>query len=251
MYTFPRYTTVADASLDEWSENKKDWDVVLDEYTKKLKKCTFQGPERQQIRHKQRGMLLARDRVAFLLDEDSPFLEVCSFAGLDIEDGSPCASLVAGIGLVSGRMCMILAHIPTIYGGSWTPATVWKQNRIIEISMNHRLPLISLVHSAGVFLPSQFKVFHTGGNLFRDLARKSQMGAPSCAIVFGSSTAGGAYHPGMSDYTIFVEAQAMTALGGPALVKMATGEQTTNEEVGGAKMHSEISGLSDGLATDE
>ncbi|KAG7044797.1 acetyl propionyl carboxylase [Colletotrichum scovillei] len=144
-----------------------------------------------------------------------------------------------------------MSHIPTQSGGAWNEMTVLKVNRILEIGFENDLPLISLVQSAGVFLPQQFRVFHKGGQLFRDLAIRSQQGKPSCAIVFGSSTAGGAYHPALSDYTIFVENQAQVFLGGPPLVKMATSEVVTAEELGGAKIHASITGLADQIAMDE
>ncbi|KAH0836933.1 hypothetical protein FOPE_04876 [Fonsecaea pedrosoi] len=121
----------------------------------------------------------------------------------------------------------------------------------MEIGLENDLPLISLVQSAGVFLPQQFRVFHKGGELFRDLSLRSQRGRPSCAIVFGSSTAGGAYHPALSDYTIFVEDQAQVFLGGPPLVKMATGETVDAEDLGGARVHGTVTGLADQIASDE
>jgi acetyl-CoA carboxylase carboxyltransferase component len=129
--------------------------------------------------------------------------------------------------------------------------TVLKQNRVTAIATENRLPIIALVQSAGVFLPQQFRVVHAGGQIFRDLAVRSQEGLPSCAVVFGSSTAGGAYHPALSDYTIFVEKQAQVFLGGPPLVKMATGEIINAEELGGAKIHASLTGLADQIATDE
>ncbi|KAG0648041.1 acetyl-CoA carboxylase [Hyphodiscus hymeniophilus] len=206
-------------------------------------------------------------RVHLLRDPGSPFLEVCAFAGHMLEDSSPSASLVAGIGVVSGVICMILAHIPSLQGGAWNEYTgyhfpsacpaifltipVLKQNRITAIASENNLPLIALVQSAGVFLPQQFRVFHKGGQIFRDLAVRSKNGQSSCAVVFGSSTAGGAYHPALSDYTIFVQDQAQVFLGGPPLVKMATGEIANAEDLGGADMHSSVTGLSDQLATDE
>ena len=249
---FQRHASIGlERNSPEYQSNLKDWERVLEQYEVSQEDIVFEGQSQQQQRHRDRGMLLARDRVALLLDPDSPFLELCAYAGYKLPNGSIAGTLVAGIGLVSECMCMIMAHIPTLSGGSWTPATVQKQSRILEIASQNKLPLISLVHSAGVFLPSQFDVFHPGGTLFKRLAQRSQAGEPNCAIVFGSSTAGGAYHPGMSDYTIFIEGQAMTALGGSALVQMATGEVVQNEELGGARMHSEVSGLSDQLALDE
>jgi acetyl-CoA carboxylase carboxyltransferase component len=198
-----------------------------------------------------------------LLDPDSPFLELCIFAGYQQSGSSPCASVVAGIGVVryssaiallthySGIKCVVSASIPTIEGGSSNAFSVLKGMRLANIAETNNLPSISLVQTAGASLPQQFRVFHTGGQSFRNTAIRSERGCPTCSVVFGSSTAGGAYAPGMSDYTIFVEKQAQVFLGGPPLVKMATGEVNTAEELGGAEMHSKVSGLADQMARDE
>src|SRR5271170_6122138 len=146
---------------------------------------------------------------------------------------------------------MVTSSIPTIEGGSSNAFTVLKGARLSNISQTNNLPTISLVQTAGASLPQQFRVFHTGGRSFRDLSISSELGSPTCSIVFGSSTAGGAYAPGMSDYTIFVDRQAQVFLGGPPLVRMATGEVSTAEELGGAEMHSKVSGLADQMARDE
>ncbi|KEZ45097.1 Methylcrotonoyl-CoA carboxylase [Scedosporium apiospermum] len=168
-----------------------------------------------------------------------------------MDDSSPAASLVAGIGKVCGRAYLVLSHIPTLSEGARNELTVLKQNRVTQMATENDLPMIDLVQSAGVFLPQQFKVFHKRGQIFRDLAIRSAQGKPNCTVVFGSSTAGGAYHPAMSDYTIFVENQAQVFLGGPPLVKMATGEVVDAETLGGAKMHASITGLADRTASDE
>ncbi|KEZ43095.1 hypothetical protein SAPIO_CDS4968 [Scedosporium apiospermum] len=215
----------------------KAWEALLEQHSQALETASSEGTAASQQRHRSRGQLLARERVNLLLDSDSPFLELCALAGHDLEDSSPCASLVAGIGTVSG--------------GAWNELTVLKQNRVTQIATENDLPMIGLVQSAGVFLPQQFKVFHKGGQIFRDLATRSAQGKPNCTVVFGSSTAGGAYHPAMSDYTIFVENQAQVFLGGPPLVKMATGEIVDAETLGGAKMHGTVTGLADQIATDE
>jgi len=146
---------------------------------------------------------------------------------------------------------MVSSSIPTIEGGSSNAFSVLKGTRIASIAQTNDLPMISLVQTAGASLPQQFQVFHPGGRSFRDTAVRSELGTPTCSVVFGSSTAGGAYAPGMSDYSIFVEKQAQVFLGGPPLVKMATGEVSTAEELGGAEMHSKISGLADQMARDE
>ncbi|KAF7561554.1 hypothetical protein G7046_g2583 [Stylonectria norvegica] len=236
MQQFPVGKSTVDLRVGDYPANRQKWEAVLAEFDQKLKQVSSEG---------------TRDRIALLLDSGSPFLELGAFAGFEIEGSNRCANLIAGIGLVSGRICLIMSHIPTQSGGSWNEMTVIKVNRIMEIGMENDLPLISLVQSAGVFLPQQFRVFHKGGQLFRDLAIRSQQGKPSCAIVFGSSTAGGAYHPALSDYTIFVENQAQVFLGGPPLVKMATGEIIEAEELGGASIHATVTGLADQIALDE
>jgi acetyl-CoA carboxylase carboxyltransferase component len=146
---------------------------------------------------------------------------------------------------------MVTGSIPTIEGGSSNAFTVLKGTRLSDIALKNNLPSIAFTQTAGASLPQQFRVFHTGGRSFRDVTIRSQAGTPTCNVVFGSSTAGGAYSPGMSDYTIFVERQAQVFLGGPPLVKMATGEVSTAEELGGAEMHARVSGLADQMARDE
>lgn len=146
---------------------------------------------------------------------------------------------------------MMISHIPTLSGGAWTEYTIVKHNRMTEIANEKDLPIIALVQAAGVFLPQQFRVFHKARQMFRDLALRSQNQKPSCATVFGSSTTGGAYQPALSDYTMFVDGQAQVFLGGPPLVKMATGEVVNAKELGGAKVHGTVIGLADQIAADE
>ncbi|OGE51477.1 hypothetical protein PENARI_c013G03228 [Penicillium arizonense] len=249
--SFPVLTANLDLRGELFQANKNSWVPVLKRFEEALKQVSAEGNEVSLKRHQTRGQLLPRDRVALLLDQDSPFLELGAFAGFENNDSTPCANLISGIGNVCGRPCLLMSHIPTQSGGAWNEMTVLKVNRMMEIAFENDLPLISLVQSAGVFLPQQFRVFHKGGQLFRDLAVRTQHGKPSCAIVFGSSTAGGAYHPALSDYTIFVENQAQAFLGGPPLVKMATGEVIGAEELGGAKVHAVTTGLADQIASDE
>ncbi|KIW58077.1 hypothetical protein PV05_02627 [Exophiala xenobiotica] len=249
--SFPVVDSVLDLQQPQYKLNRDAWTQVMDEFAVNLKSTTSQGSTQSINRHEDRGQLLARDRIALLLDPGSSFLELGSFAGFGLEDSSPCASLLAGIGSINGRICLILSHIATQSGGAWNELTVLKQNRVTEIANENDLPLIALVQSAGVFLPQQFRVFHKGGQIFRDLAVRTQNGQSSCAVVFGSSTAGGAYHPALSDYTIFVENQAQVFLAGPPLVKMATGEAIGAEELGGARVHGSITGLADHVAVDE
>jgi acetyl-CoA carboxylase carboxyltransferase component len=201
-------------------------------------------------RHRQRGKLTARERIELLVDPDSPFLELSPLAGWGT--GFPVGgSVVTGIGVVSGAECVLIASDPTVRGGSTNPWTLRKSLRAAQIALANRLPLINLVESGGADLPTQKEIFIPGGQIFRDLTRMSAAGIPTIALVFGSSTAGGAYLPGMSDYVVMVEGRAKVFLGGPPLVKMATGEQSDDESLGGARMHARTSGLADYLAADE
>ena len=250
-HTFPIVAAALDLRGEQYAENRNSWTPVIERHEASLQQVASEGSSESTSRHQFRGQILARDRIALLLDPGSPFLELAPFAGFQLKDSNNCANLIAGIGCVSGRLCLVLSHIPTQSGGAWNELTVRKQNRVTEIATENRLPIVGLVQSAGVFLPQQFRVFHIGGQIFRDLAQRSHLGLASCAVVFGSSTAGGAYHPALSDYTIFVGNQAQVFLGGPPLVKMATGEIVDAEELGGAKMHATVTGLADQLAVDE
>lgn len=245
------FSTKVQTQSEDYKNNETGWISLLEDLRAKTAYSQQQGSSVYQERHMSRGMLLARDRVAFLLDEESPFLELQPFIGLDLPDEPPCANLIAGIGTVVGRTVMVVSHIPTSNAGAWSEYMVKKQIRIMEIATENSLPIIALVQSAGVYLPNQFTIFHPGGQLFRDLVNHALGGNHSCSIVFGSGTAGGAYQPGLSSHTIFVDKQAQVFLGGPPLVEQATGEKISAEDLGGAQMHSKISGLSDILASDE
>jgi acetyl-CoA carboxylase carboxyltransferase component len=201
-------------------------------------------------RHRTRGKLLARERIELLLDPDTPFLELSPLAayGSDYPVG---ASMVTGIGVIEGTECVITANDPTVRGGASNPWTLKKALRANEIAFANRLPLVNLVESGGADLPSQKEIFIPGGALFRDLTRLSAAGIPTVAVVFGNSTAGGAYVPGMSDHVIMVKERSKVFLGGPPLVKMATGEISDDESLGGADMHARTSGLADYFALDE
>ena len=249
--TFPQHVSKVIKGSDDYKSNVTAWEGVLRRFHDALKATGSQGTNDALKKHTSRGQLLARDRVSLLLDEQSPFLELCAFAGYGNELSSPAASLVTGIGLINNVPTMVIAHIPSLNGGAWNEFTVKKQNRVTEIATENNLPIIALVQSAGVFLPLQFHVFHYGGTIFRDLSRRTMNGRSSCAVVFGSSTAGGAYHPALSDYSIFVKDHARVFLGGPPLVKMATGEVVDAEDLGGAEMHAAVTGLADQLAIDE
>ena len=201
-------------------------------------------------RHRARGKLLARERIELLLDPDTPFLELSPLAawGSAYPVG---ASMITGIGVIEGTECVITANDPTVRGGASNPWTLKKALRANEIAFANRLPVVNLVESGGADLPSQKEIFIPGGALFRDLTRLSAAGIPTIAVVFGNSTAGGAYVPGMSDHVIMVKERSKVFLGGPPLVKMATGEESDDESLGGADMHARISGLADYFALDE
>ena len=216
-----------------------------------LARSTLGGGEKYVKRHRSRGRLLPRERIDMLLDEGSYFLEIAPLAGIGVQNEFVGAGVVGGIGLVSGRQCLIVANEATVKGGAVSEIGQLKHRRLADIGAQNRLPAISLVESAGADLPVQSKIFVPGGRGFREITRRSRQRIPSVSVVFGNSTAGGAYTPGMSDYIVMVKGQAQVFLGGPPLVKMATGEVVDEESLGGAEMHSRISGLSDYLAEDE
>lgn len=201
-------------------------------------------------RHRKRGKLTARERIDLLLDRDAPFLELAPYAGYGSQF-KVGGSAVAGIGIVEGVECMIIANDPTVKGGSTNPSGLKKSLRMHEIAIQNRLPVISLVESGGADLPTQKDIFIPGGATFRNLTRLSAAGIPTIAIVFGNSTAGGAYLPGMSDHVVMIEERSKVFLAGPPLVKAATGEESDDESLGGAGMHARVSGLADYYAVDE
>jgi acetyl-CoA carboxylase carboxyltransferase component len=223
---------------------------LLEELSEQLAQSRAGGGERYVARHQARGKLLARERIELLLDLDAPFLELSPLAawGTDFHVG---ASVVTGIGAVCGVECVIVANDPTVRGGATNPYGLRKTLRAMEIAERNRLPLVQLIESGGADLPTQAEIFIPGGAVFRDLTRLSRAGIPTVALVFGNSTAGGAYVPGMSDHTVMVAERAKVFLGGPPLVKVATGEDAGEEELGGAEMHARTSGLADLLAADE
>ena len=213
-------------------------------------KAVAGGGEKAVARHHARGKLLPRERIEFLIDPGSAFLELSPLAGWG-SDFNVGASVVTGIGVVEGVECLITANDPSVKGGASNPWTVKKGFRAAQIAEENNLPTISLVESGGADLPTQKEIFIPGGKVFRDLTRASARRQPTIALVFGNSTAGGAYIPGMSDYTVMVKEGAKVFLGGPPLVKMATGEESDDESLGGAEMHARTSGLADYLAADE
>ncbi|WP_181613936.1 acyl-CoA carboxylase subunit beta [Nonomuraea soli] len=222
----------------------------LAELSGELAKATEGGGPKYVERHRRRGKLLARERIELLIDPDSPFLELSPLAawGSDFPVG---ASVVTGIGVIEGVECLITANDPTVRGGASNPWTLKKTLRAADIALQNRLPYVNLVESGGADLPTQKEIFIPGGRIFRDLTRLSAAGIPTIALVFGNSTAGGAYVPGMSDHVVMVKERAKVFLGGPPLVKMATGEESDDESLGGAEMHARVSGLADYLAADE
>jgi len=246
--------TVLPSALDtrgeQYRTNRAASLAVLDQLDEQLELARAGGGERYAARHRDRGRLLARERIELLLDRDAAFLELSSLAAWGTEFAVG-ASVVSGIGVVSGVECVLLAHDPTVRGGAMNPHSLKKTLRALEIAKRNRLPVVNLVESGGADLPSQADLFVRAGQIFHDLTELSSMGVPTIALVFGNSTAGGAYVPGMCDYSVLVDRQAKVFLGGPPLVKMATGEDADDEELGGAAMHARVSGVADHFAVDE
>lgn len=237
---------------DSYKQNYEKMLALCKKLELHMEASRFQGKESQIERARKRGKLLARERIELLLDQDSPFLELMPLAGLETKGGfGPGGTNVSGIGLVCGKLCMINSNVGTRKGGAVDFVTTFKSLRLGQIARENRLPSINLVESGGANLPDQAKIFNYGGESFREITRRSEMGIPTISIVFGNATAGGAYVPGMSDFAIFQKKTAKVFLAGPPLVKMATNEEATDEELGGAEMHSRISGVSDYLAEDE
>jgi acetyl-CoA carboxylase carboxyltransferase component len=239
-----------DVASEEYQHNRKHLLVLLGELGEELAKTVAGGGPASVERHHARGRMTARERIELLVDPEASFLELSPLAGwgTGFEVG---ASIVTGVGVVSGVECMVIAHDPTVRGGAMNPYTLRKNLRALEIARVNRLPVVTLVESGGADLPTQAELFIPAGRIFHELTALSAAGVPTVALVFGNATAGGAYVPGMSDYTVMVDQQAQVFLGGPPLVKMATGEEADGEELGGAAMHSRVSGLSDYFAVDE
>ena len=239
-----------DAASPAYLEAAEAMAAKLAEIDAEHAKALAGGGPKYVDRHHARGKLTARERIELLLDPDSPFLELSPLAawGSEFQVG---ASVIVGIGSVSGVECMLVANDPTVKGGTSNPWTLRKSLRADQIAFENRLPVISLVESGGADLPTQKEVFIPGGQMFRDLTRLSAAGIPTIALVFGNSTAGGAYIPGMSDHVVMIKERSKVFLAGPPLVKMATGEESDDESLGGAEMHARTSGLADYFAVDE
>ena len=243
----------ADAAADE--ANAELWRVALAELAERRAAAAEGGSAKSRERHVARGKLLARERVARLIDPGSPFLEIGALAAYGMYEGDVhAAGLIAGIGRIQGREAMIVANDPTIKGGAYYPMTVKKHLRAQEIAAENALPCVYLVDSGGANLPHQSEVFPDRehfGRIFYNQARMSAAGIAQIAVVMGSCTAGGAYVPAMSDETIIVEKQGTIFLGGPPLVKAATGETVSAEDLGGGDLHTRVSGVADALARDD
>jgi acetyl-CoA carboxylase carboxyltransferase component len=246
--------TVLRSTLDPAGEDAKaareSMLEALGEIAAETAKAVAGGGAKATARHHARGKLTARERIELLLDRDAPFVELAALAGYG-SSFTVGGSVVAGIGVVSGVECLLVANDPTVKGGASNPWSLRKTLRMHEIALANRLPVISLVESGGADLPTQKEVFIPGGAVFRNLTRLSAAGIPTIALVFGNSTAGGAYLPGMSDHVVMIEKRSKVFLAGPPLVKAATGEEADDESLGGAEMHARTSGLADFLAVDE
>lgn len=248
---YPPLRSKVDPRDPRFVANREENEKALGEIAKHQAKANEGGGEKYNARHEKRGKLLPRERIELLLDRDSPFLEIGALAGVGIRGETPGSAIVGGVGRISGVECVISASEATVKGGAITPITLAKTTRLSEIAEENGMIGVSLIESAGADLPNQDQIFVRGGAGFRSLTQRSEDRCPTVCLVFGSSTAGGAYMPGMSDYVVMVKEQAQVYLAGPPLVKMATGEVTDHESLGGAEMHSSISGVSDYLAVDE
>jgi acyl-CoA carboxylase subunit beta len=246
----PVLSSRVDPTSEPYRSNRAGQLAAIAALNEQLELARAGGGPKYAQRHRDRGRLLARERIELLVDRDSPLLELSSLAawGTDFPVG---ASIVTGIGVVSGVECVLIAHDPTVRGGAMNPYTLRKTLRALEIARRNRLPVINLVESGGADLPTQSDLFVGAGKIFHDLTELSAHGIATIALVFGNSTAGGAYVPGMCDYSVLVDKQAKVFLGGPPLVKMATGENADDESLGGADMHSRVSGVADYFAVDE
>lgn len=244
------------SASQEFGDNAEHMRAQVDDLNERIASIALGGDEKSRQRHISRGKLLPRERVEQLLDPGAPFLELSHFAGFDLygDDVVNAGGIITGVGLVSGHECMIIANDATIKGGSYYPITVKKQLRAQTIAEENNLPCIYLVDSGGANLPLQADIFpdrnHFGHSFFKQ-AKMSAKGISQIAVVMGSCTAGGAYLPAMADESIIVREQGTIFLGGPPLVKAATGEEVSAEELGGADVHTRISGVSDHFAEND
>jgi len=244
-----------DPQSPEYKANVDHMKTVVADFRERLAKAKEGGPLKYRELHKSRKKLLVRERLDRLFDRNTPFLELSALAANGMyDDEAPGASMVTGIGVVHGREVLIVANDATVKGGTYFPMTIKKHIRAQEVAMENRLPCIYLVDSGGIFLPHQSGTFPDKehfGRIFYNQARLSALGIPQISIVMGSCTAGGAYVPAMSDETVIVRRQGTIFIGGPPLVKAATGEEVSDEDLGGADVHCRISGVSDYYAYDD
>jgi acetyl-CoA carboxylase carboxyltransferase component len=244
-----------DTSSAEFRENRTHMDALVAELRERLTAAQAGGGEEAVRRHREQGKRLVRERIEMLLDPATPFLEIGALAGFALHEGqAPAAGIVCGIGRVRGREVMVVANDATVKGGTYFPITVKKHLRAQEIAFENSLPCLYLVDSGGAFLPLQAEVFPDRdhfGRIFYNQARMSAAGIAQVSVVLGSCTAGGAYVPAMSDETVIVKGRGTIFLGGPPLVKAATGEEVSAEELGGADVHARTSGVADHYAADE
>ena len=254
----PPLVSSVNTASDEYQKNRADMLEQLGVINDLLDQAEAGGGERAMERMRSRGKLPVRERIAQVLDPDSPFLEISALAGYD-SDYTIGGGMVVGVGVIAGTECLIMANDPSVLGGALTLYSAKKWMRALEIARDNQIPYVSFVESAGADLRvgkggggrMQTGHFAESGRFFYDLIELSKMRVPTISVVFGSSTAGGAYQPGLSDYNILVKDQSKIFLAGPPLVKMATGEESDDETLGGAQMHAEVSGLGDYFADDE
>jgi len=250
-----RIESKIDTHSEEFIKNKQAYLLMLKQYKDILNKIKLGGPQQAIEKHKERGKLLVRERIDLLIDANTPFLELSPLASYNMyENQFPSAGIITGIGVIHGHETIIIANDATVKGGTYMKESIKKHIRAQEIAMENHLPSVYLVDSGGVFLPDQSNVFpdkYHFGRFFFNQARMSAKGLPQISIVMGSCTAGGAYVPAMSDETIIVKNQGSIFIGGPPLVKAATGEIVTAEELGGADVHTSISGVSDHFAVND
>ncbi|OGR46092.1 MAG: methylcrotonoyl-CoA carboxylase [Elusimicrobia bacterium GWA2_66_18] len=251
----PPIPSVVDRDCAEYQANSAHHQGLLTDLRARLERIRSGGPKKSVDLHRLRGKLTARERIERLIDLGGDFLELSAMAAMGMyDDEVPSGGVVAGLGVVSGRLCVIVANDATVKGGTYYAETIKKHLRAQEIAQENRLPCIYLVDSGGVFLPKQSEVFPDKehfGRIFYNQAVMSSLNIPQISVVMGMCTAGGAYVPAMSDESVIVREQGTIYLGGPPLVKAATGEESTAEELGGGDMHSRISGVTDHLADDD
>src|SRR5437016_5021299 len=247
--------THLDTASDAFRSNRERMQRLVEELKRRVEDARQGGGEKYVARHREQGKMPVRERIAALLDPDTPFLELSPLAANGMyDDEAPAAGMVTGVGGIQQRECLIIANDATVKGGTYFPITVKKHLRAQEIADQNNLPCIYLVDSGGAFLPLQAEVFPDRdhfGRIFYNQAQMSAKGIPQIAAVMGSCTAGGAYVPAMSDEAVIVKEQGTIFLGGPPLVKAATGEVVTAEELGGGDVHTRLSGVADYLAEDD